>query len=170
MSLRLRLDINCLHWLSINIPSNMAKTSKTRESGSDVARTDTYDDLQTKMEPDGSPAIIKAEEATADVPLAFKTAMSRFRHNDVDDNKNAGHNNNTRKTRSHSEKVKTEETSPKLPAYKITRKRPLDPTLIQLSQTTSPSHQPNAAVNPANTLHPQPTPTSPPSSTSSNPT
>ena len=154
----LRLDINCLHWLSINIPSNMAKTRKTRESGSDVARTDTHDNSQTKMEPDGSPAIIKAEEATADVPLAFKTAMSRFRHNDVDDNKNAGHNNNTRKTRSHSEKVKTEETSPKLPAYKITRKRPLDPTLIQLSQTTSPSptkrrRQPSKYAPPSTYAH-----------------
>lgn len=96
------------------------------------------------MERDDNAAEIKAEEVAADVPPAFKTAMSRFRHNEVGDNDGGKDisNNNDRETRSKTTATKKENPSPDLPDYKITRKRPLDPTLSQPSQTPSPTKRP----------------------------
>jgi len=114
------------------------------------------------MEQDDNQASIKAEgNEKADVPIAFKTAMSRFRHNEVEDNNDDDNNNSisTRKTRSQNANIKKEEPPPNLPAYKITRKRPLDPTLSSQpspSPSTSPAkrrRQPSKYAPPSTYAH-----------------
>ena len=88
----------------------MAKTRSRKE----IANSEPQGNSQTKMEPDhGNAAQIKAEEGAAvDVPpAAFKTAMSRFRHNDAEDNKTE----NTRNTRSHTKPIKNIQTSHNAP-------------------------------------------------------
>ena len=97
---------------------------------------------QMKMKPDEESTQIKAEEeeAVADVPLAFKTAMSHFRHNEPadDKNQNKAHDENDRRiTRSSNGSRKKESTSPEFPNYKLTRKRPLEATILSPSQTPS---------------------------------
>jgi mismatch-specific thymine-DNA glycosylase len=128
----------------------MAKTRSTNN----IAKSEPKDKFQTKMERDDNLVEIKAEDEAADVPPAFKTAMSRFRHNEVKENKNENHNNYERKTRSHNKITKKEEPSPKLPDYKITRKRPLDPSLVS---------QPSPSPSPAKRSRRQPSKYAPPS-------
>lgn len=100
-----------------------------------MLKHDRNDGLHTKMESNDDDTPIKAEEEAVDVPSAFKTAMSHFRHNDKPNN----HNN--RITRSNNKTEPKKETSPPgpLPNYKLTRKRPLEPTIPSTSPSTSPA-------------------------------